>query len=173
MTLIQKAYKFAETAHEGQVRKYTGEPYINHPTLVAQMVKDRGYADEVVASALLHDVVEDTPVTLEDVEREFGARVASLVEMVTDVSRRSDGNRRVRKEIDRQHLALADAEGQTIKLADLIDNSRTIVERDKNFAKVYMAEKKLLLEVLTKGDKVLYDRAMAMVEEYYAEKESA
>lgn len=166
---MMDVYRFAEEAHRGQTRKYTGEPYINHPVIVAQNVKNVGASREAVAAAILHDVVEDTPVTLDEIRTRFGDRVAELVEMVTDVSRPEDGNRRIRKEIDRQHLAQADAEGQTIKLADLIDNSYSIVARDENFAKVYMREKKELLKILTKGDRTLYDRATQIVKDYYGE----
>ncbi|WP_052465132.1 hypothetical protein [Geoalkalibacter subterraneus] len=96
--------------------------------------------------------MEDTPATLDEVERVFGFEVASLVEMLTDVSRPGDGNRATRKAIDRAHTAKASPQAQTIKLADLIDNSRSIVERDPGFAKVYLKEKSLLLEVLQQGD---------------------
>ncbi|GBQ52311.1 HD domain-containing protein [Komagataeibacter sucrofermentans] len=130
--LISRADAFTAAAHASinQCRKYTGDPYIVHPRRVAQTVKQTGARDEVVAAALLHDVVEDTPVTLEEIRTEFGENVAALVEMVTDVSRPEDGNRRVRKAMDRDHLALASAEGQTIKLADLIDNTASITRYD-------------------------------------------
>jgi (p)ppGpp synthase/HD superfamily hydrolase len=160
--LVLRAAKFAEKAHAGQTRKYTGEPYISHPRDVAWMVYAATSDDEATAAAWLHDVVEDCGVDPREIAALFGMRVAQLVEMVTDVSRPEDGNRRARKAIDRDHLARADATGQTIKLADLIDNTTSIVERDPDFAKVYLREKRELLEVLTKGDRMLWERAAAV-----------
>jgi hypothetical protein len=84
------------------------------------------------------------------------------VAALTDISRPNDGDRKIRKAIDRNHLAGASARAQTIKLADLIDNSRSIVERDPDFAKVYLAEKRELLAVLTEGDETLLNRARAI-----------
>ena len=74
-----------------------------------------------------------------------------------------DGNRAHRKAIDREHTAQAPAAAQTVKLADLISNSRSIMEHDPQFAVVYLAEKRLLLEVLTKGDPGLHARATEMI----------
>lgn len=166
--LISRADAFAAAAHASidQRRKYTGDPYIVHPRRVAQTVKDTGARDEVIAAALLHDVVEDTPVTLEEIRTEFGKDVAALVEMVTDVSRPEDGNRTLRKAMDRDHLALASAEGQTIKLADLIDNTASITRYDPGFAKVYMREKMELLGVLKEGDTTLRQHASALAEQW-------
>lgn len=113
----------------------------------------------MICAAWLHDTVEDTPATLDEVERVFGFEVAALVEMLTDVSKPSDGNRAVRKAIDREHTAKASPQAKTIKLADLIDNTRSITEHDPKFAAVYLAEKALLLEVLRDGDATLLEIA--------------
>lgn len=141
------------------MRKYTGEPYINHPSAVVEIVRSVPHTDAMIAAAWLHDTVEDTAATIEDIDCEFGSEVASLVEMLTDISKLSDGNRAVRKEIDRRHTARASAEAQTIKLADLIDNTESVVAYDSSFAKVYLAEKKVLLEVLRDGDATLWAMA--------------
>ncbi len=161
----QRAADFARRWHEsiGQVRKYTKEPYINHPAAVAELVRVVPHDDEMLCAAWLHDVVEDTPCTLDEVERVFGHGVASLVEQLTDVSKPSDGYRAARKAIDREHTARATPRAKTIKLADLIDNSRSIIERDPGFAKVYLAEKRLLLEVLRDGDAELWRQAYEIV----------
>jgi len=106
-TLIERAARFAAEAHAGQRRKYTGEPYAEHPFRVAQMVAAVTADPCVVAAALLHDTVEDTPVSDSDIRRLFGDRVADLVAEVTDVSRPEDGNRKTRKALDRDHLARA------------------------------------------------------------------
>jgi (p)ppGpp synthase/HD superfamily hydrolase len=159
LDLIGAARAFAAYAHEGQVRKYTGEPYIVHPVEVMEIVNTVTDDEEVLAAALLHDVVEDTSVTVEDLRAQFGDRVATLVDELTDKSRPEDGNRKVRKAIDRAALAEASADAQTIKLADMISNTRSIVENDPKFAKVYLEEKRLLLTVLKRGDADLHARA--------------
>lgn len=156
MSLIIDAFTYAATKHRDQKRKYSGAPYIVHPFAVARTVEAFGYRAEVVAAALLHDVVEDTDATLKDVIDRFGRDVASLVAMVTDVSLPSDGNRAVRKAIDRVHLAQASDEGKAIKLADTIDNTHDIVANDPKFAATYLAEKRLLLPHLTGANEELY-----------------
>jgi (p)ppGpp synthase/HD superfamily hydrolase len=157
MTMVERARVFATAAHAavGQVRKYTFEPYIVHPAEVASIVRSVPHTDEMVAAAWLHDTVEDTDVTIEDVRAEFGDKVAELVGWLTDVSRPEDGNRAVRKAMDREHSAAAPAEAQTVKLADLIANTRSIMKHDVAFAKTYLEEKRLLLEVMDKGDATL------------------
>jgi (p)ppGpp synthase/HD superfamily hydrolase len=159
--LEARALAFAKAAHESidQRRKYTGEPYIVHPMAVAELVRSVPHTPEMIAAAYLHDVVEDTPVTIEDVRAAFGPQVTELVDWLTDVSRPQDGNRRVRKEFDRQHLAKAPPAAKTVKLADLIDNTLTIRDRDPAFWKVYRREKMALLEVLTEGDQTLWKHA--------------
>lgn len=137
---------FAMNAHKGQERKYTGEPYITHCAGVVWLVKTCVHTPEMVAAAWLHDTVEDCGVPLATIEEKFGLKVATLVEMLTDVSKPSDGKRAVRKAIDRAHTAKASWKAKTVKLADLIDNSRSIIERDPEFAKVYLTEKRLLLD---------------------------
>ena len=166
MTDIERrAKEFAERHHAaiGQTRKYTGEPYILHPAAVVEWVSSVPHTPEMVAAAWLHDTVEDTAATFDEVERVFGLKIAELVEMLTDVSKPSDGNRKARKALDRSHTAQASPAAKTIKLADLIDNSHSIIERDPEFAKVYLAEKSALLEVLTEGDPTLYDMASKIV----------
>lgn len=110
-------------------------------------------------AAVCHDLVEDTTTTLGDLYRVFGARVAALVDCLTDVSRPADGNRAQRKQLDLQHIAKAPPAAKTIKLADLIDNTLTIKERDPDFWRVYRREKMDLLEVLKDGDAELWQRA--------------
>lgn len=165
MTIVERARVFATAAHAAvkQVRKYTFEPYIVHPAEVASIVATVPHTDEMLAAAWLHDTVEDTGVSIEDIRAEFGHDVASLVGWLTDISRPQDGNRAVRKAIDREHTAQAPAEAQTIKLADLIANSRSILAHDPAFAKVYLEEKRMLLEVLSRGDATLMAQARSIV----------
>lgn len=155
MTIVEKARIFATAAHAAvaQLRKYTNEPYIVHPAEVFSIVSTvDGATEEMMAAAWLHDVVEDTGVTIEVIRETFGEEVAELVGWLTDVSRPEQGNRATRKAIDRAHTAMAPAAAQTIKLADLISNTRSIMAYDEKFAKTYLEEKRLLLEVMTKGD---------------------
>ena len=165
MNNAERARVFATAAHAAvkQVRKYTFEPYIVHPTEVASIVASVPHTNEMLAAAWLHDTVEDTGVSIVDIQKEFGNEVASLVGWLTDVSKPEDGNRAVRKAIDREHTAMAPAAAQTVKLADLIANSRSIMAHDPAFAKIYLEEKRMLLKVLTRGDATLMARARSIV----------
>jgi (p)ppGpp synthase/HD superfamily hydrolase len=155
MDVVRKAQVYAMAAHAavGQRRKYTNEPYIVHPAEVAKIVAGvPGSTPDMVAAAWLHDVVEDTGCTYNDIHMGFGTDIATLVGWLTDVSKPEDGPRWFRKKMDREHTAQAPAEAQTIKLADLISNTKSIMAHDPKFAKVYLEEKKLLLDVMTRGD---------------------
>ena len=167
--LIDFACEFAIEAHGSQLRKYTSEPYINHPISVARLVASVTDDCEIISAALLHDVIEDTAVTFNEIKNAgFGLSIAKLVNEVTDVSRPSDGNRAHRKRLDLEHLSKASKRAKTIKLADLIDNSSSICKHDERFAKVYMQEKEALLDVLKDGDPELYSQASKIVMDYYA-----
>ncbi|TQX91343.1 bifunctional (p)ppGpp synthetase/guanosine-3',5'-bis(diphosphate) 3'-pyrophosphohydrolase [Rhizobium sp. rho-13.1] len=160
--LEKHALRFATAAHGEQKRKYTGEPYIVHPVAVAEIVRGIPHTPEMIAAALLHDVVEDTPVTLLEIKEKFGSKVAQLVAWLTDVSTPFHGNRLARKELDRQHIALAPPEAKSIKLADLIHNSISIRADDPHFWKVFRAEKLRILDVLGEGDATLMAQAKAL-----------
>ncbi|GGO89097.1 hypothetical protein GCM10011348_46050 [Marinobacterium nitratireducens] len=147
-----EAMRFAIQAHSGQVRKYTGEPYWKHLAEVAGIVATATGEQHMITAAWLHDVVEDTEVRLADVHDNFGYEVARLVSGLTDVSKPADGNRERRKAIDRLHIANGCHRVQTIKCADLISNTGSIVVHDKEFARVYLKEKRALLEVMDKAD---------------------
>ena len=148
----QSAFVFATAAHAavGQRRKYTDQPYIVHPIRVADIVDSYGGTDEMINAAYLHDVVEDTSVTIEDVNDMFGSVVAVIVDGLTDVSKPEDGNRAVRKELDRAHSADATWAAQFVKCADIIDNAHDIGANDPSFNVVYRKEMLLLIQVLDK-----------------------
>lgn len=165
--VISKAYSFATEAHQGQMRKYTGHPYITHPIEVSRLVSLVTTNRNIVAAALLHDTVEDTDVTLGDIQHEFGRYIYAWIESLTDISKPKDGTRAERKAIDRAHTALALPSAKTIKLADMIDNISSIVEYDPKFAVTYMAEKRALLEVLKEGNSNLFMHAKLLVDDYY------
>jgi (p)ppGpp synthase/HD superfamily hydrolase len=159
--LVARADAFAAAAHGAikHKRKYTGDDYIVHPREVAAIVATVPHTAEMLAAALLHDTVEDTGVTIETIRAEFGPIVADLVADLTDVSTPDLGNRAVRKSIDLAHTATASPSAKTIKLADLLSNTASIVEHDPGFARVYLKEKTALLKVLTEGDATLLARA--------------
>lgn len=167
--MIEKASKFAANAHAAidQRRKYTREPYIVHPAEVARLVASVTDDVAMICAAWLHDVVEDTPVSITEIEFEFGNDIARLVADLTDVSTPADGNRKTRKLIDLEHTRAASPRAKTVKLADLIDNSSSIARHDPGFARIYMAEKKRLLGVLQEGDPLLHVMATEIVEAYY------
>tara|TARA_Y100000296_G_scaffold79042_1_gene102523 strand:- start:4845 stop:5408 length:564 start_codon:yes stop_codon:yes gene_type:complete len=165
MSFVEGAKLFAIGAHGAgsQVRKYTGEPYWVHLEEVATLVMQHGGADEAIAAAWLHDVREDTAITHATIEMLFGEAVAQLVDGVTDISRPEDGTRATRKRLDREHLARQCATCKTIKLCDVISNTRTIVERDAEFARTYLKEKMALLDALRGGHPELWRQAYLQV----------
>ena len=166
--MIVKAEIFATQAHAlvEQKRKYTGEDYIVHPIRVAKIVEQFGGSDDQIAAAFLHDVVEDTDVTMDVITSLFGSIVAKYVDDLTDVSKPGDGNREARKTIDRQHTANATADSQFIKCADIIDNAYDIADNDPSFWRVYRREMSLLLDemVRVKDTPIYLDARWALEE---------
>jgi len=162
MSLSYKAMQFARYAHKEQVRKYTGNPYSDHLAEVAGIVATVDNSDETIATAWLHDCCEDQGVTGMEIEIMFGIRVAIGVALLSDLEA---GNRAERKAASRARLAGAPSWVQTIKCADLISNTSSIVKHDKNFAVTYLKEKEQLLAVLTKADPNLWQIAKDQIEE--------
>jgi hypothetical protein len=163
--IVVRAKTYATQAHRriNQLRKYTKLPYDVHLSSVSGIVAEVSDDPQMIAAAWLHDVVEDTPATFEDIRREFGRPIMELVEQLTDVSLPSEGNRARRMSINREHLAIASPRAKTIKLADLIDNATDISKHDARFASTYLAEMATLLEVLTEGDDRLLKRARGVL----------
>jgi len=169
MTRIEQAQQLAHEAHDsiGQKRKYNGEPYWVHTDAVAQLVADHGGSEAMVIAAHLHDVIEDVyplnkkySITL--IQDIFGFYVATLVIGATDVFTKEDYpklNRAQRKQAERERVAAESPELHTIKLADFINNTESIVQHDKDFAKVYLKEKLAMLPALSDGNPVLLQRA--------------
>ena len=122
-----KALSFAAYAHRAQTRKGSGEPYVNHLIEVARLLADVARVDDVdvLRAAVLHDVVEDTEVTADDVERTFGARVRVLVDAVTDDNRLPKAER---KRLQIEHMRHAPDDVRLIKLADHCSNVATLPE---------------------------------------------
>lgn len=125
---IDRAYNIAREAHKAQLR-YSGQPYIIHPIAVAEILIDLGMDAESVEAALLHDTVEDTDITLENVKKDFGADVASLVDGVTKLGKVPLSNREEQQAENIRKMLLAmsqDIRVIIIKLADRIHNMRTL-----------------------------------------------
>lgn len=128
LSVIERAYKFSEKAHEGQFRR-SGEPYISHPVSVAGILADLRLDLDSIATAILHDTVEDTHATLDDIRREFGETIALLVDGVTKISQM-----KFRNSVDKQGenirkmiVAMGkDVRVVLVKLADRLHNMRTL-----------------------------------------------
>jgi len=156
--IVQRAQEFATQAHQriNHQRKYTKAPYTDHLAATAKLVATVTDDPVTIAAAWLHDTVEDTPATIQDLQKEFGEEVAQLVLELTDVSTPSEGNRATRKTIDLNHLSKASPRAKTVKLADLINNCTDVTRHDARFAVVYLGEMAALLQVLTEGHPDLY-----------------
>jgi (p)ppGpp synthase/HD superfamily hydrolase len=123
--LVRSALVQARSDHAGQVRNGSGgTPYIEHPIRVAALLDEHDYADQVLAAALLHDVIEDSDTTLDQVREQFGGEVAGLVGAMTDDE--SIDDYRERKAEHRERVAAAPVESMAIYGADKLTNSRTL-----------------------------------------------
>ena len=126
--LVRKAYAYAAAAHAGQVR-LSGEPYLSHPLAVAEVLAELGFDAHSVAAGLLHDTVEDTKVTLEEVDAEFGEQVADIVDGVTKISMMTFDSKEEQQAENIRKMILAmshDIRVPIVKLADRVHNMRTL-----------------------------------------------
>ena len=176
-----RAIEYANLVHDGQIRKYTGLPYITHCLEVADYVNVLMLSSSLelkrntIIAAILHDTVEDTSTTIENIEAFFGSFVASLVHYVTDISTSKDGNRAVRKKIDAEHYAKGGYCSQFIKMADLISNTQSIVAFDPGFAKIYLSEKEYILSLFDKDSEIYpyAERTLKAAQKALQKKESS
>ncbi len=128
LKIIEKAYYFSEKAHEGQIRR-SGEPYISHPLAVGGILADLHLDLDSIATGLLHDTVEDTHATLEDIRREFGDSVAQLVDGVTKISQMKFKNSYEKQGENIRKMIVAmgrDVRVLLVKLCDRLHNMRTM-----------------------------------------------
>lgn len=141
---IEHAKMWAGMHHKGQIRKYTGEPYIEHPLAVAEMVKEHRLSETAIVAAILHDTVEDTGATMEDIEELFGDRVAEYVWYLTKPPT-FVGDRATRKSLDRDRLFAAPEEVKIIKFFDIYHNAGSIKEHDTELWETWRHEMAMLL----------------------------
>lgn len=172
---LNQVRDFADRAHGDQTRKYTHERYIVHPERVMNICRAHTSKQSILAAALLHDVLEDTKTTKEEVFDFLtgimgytSAQVTTrLVEELTDEYEKKkypNWNRAKRKYMESERLAKVSAEAQTVKYADILDNTQEIVQQDPHFARKYLQECKIMLEKMTKGHTKLRYQALKLVD---------
>lgn len=149
--LIKEAAELAEKAHRGQMRKYIGLPYIIHPYSVATAVAGYGGNENAVAAAWLHDVLEDTETTAEEILGWTNPEVLSLVQQLTNPSKMFPSLPRAkRREMDVEHIREASWEAKLVKLADRTDNLLGMLSGDPSaeFRALYVRESEALYSAL-------------------------
>ena len=167
--MIREAIAFAVRKHEGQVRKGNGESYVNHLARVASrlLIVHPYIRDEVIAAAWLHDTLEDTDTTYNELETGFGKEVAGLVQGMTNLSHNDehkDKPRDERKRMDREHLAMQDPFVKMIKLADRIDNLWDFYQAGDGFMYKYADETERLLMRIAGVNQRLEDELQAIID---------
>jgi (p)ppGpp synthase/HD superfamily hydrolase len=164
--ILKDVIRFADEAHGEQMRKYSSDRYIVHPARVMEICRDFNSSLPVLAAALLHDVLEDTSVTADELLlfllTVMSARDAQtclqLVIDLTDVYVKENYpgmNRKKRKEMERERMSRIQRDSQTIKYADILDNSRDIAENDPDFTMRFFTEASLAVHGMEKGDSAL------------------
>ena len=164
---VKEAKEYATKKHEGQVRKYSGLPYITHPIAVAEMVQNYTDDEDVISAAYLHDVVEDCNVIPDELSIEFGFRVSKFVEEVTNPSRNYPRVcRRDRKKMDRLHIAKGGTEAHLIKVCDRICNINDLLSESEKtdwpYIGLYTTESYRLLEFLDKAPSELLTKLIQL-----------
>jgi len=168
--------QFAHRRHGNQVRKYNGAPYVTHLISVAVRVLEVNPDPVLTATALCHDLLEDTDCTKEALSAELlelgyteeeASRILGYVVELTDQFTSEHYpklNRNKRKTLEAKRLVAVSPQAATVKLADLLDNMQSIVQSDRGFARVYFVEIGWFLPSLEKGNPELFDRAMQVYE---------
>lgn len=173
MNKFIEAIRFAEKAHRGQFRKYSGRPYIEHPIRVMyKMMLHPDCTEEMIIAAVQHDTVEDCDVRFSDIKERFGEEVSRLVEGLTNPSKGSKLSRVERKAWDREHLKAQPKSVKIIKLIDRIDNLGEMDLKD-GFIWKYLNESEELAEVLKDGDENLYNQLVELIKELRVKANSA
>lgn len=157
VAMVNEAMEFARNAHKGQKRNAAwedhGADYFVHPERVAKVAQELGLPPQVVMAAYLHDVAEDTPVTIEEIEAKFGQEVSSMVSGLTNPSKKFPNLPRAeRKKMDREHVLTVHENVKIIKALDRIDNLNDFDMAPKDFKILYSNESLLLADALLQGD---------------------
>lgn len=173
--ILQQVRDFADRSHGDQMRKYTPDRYIVHPERVMNTVQQVTGDIRVLSAALLHDVLEDTPITEQEL-KEFLRTIMTVpdadltveyVKELTDVYTKNkypQWNRRKRRSKEADRLAIASPQAQTIKYADIIDNCPEIAREEPDFGDRYISECKEVLIKMKNGDERLRQQAFDAVE---------
>jgi (p)ppGpp synthase/HD superfamily hydrolase len=172
--VLERVKEFADKAHGEQLRKYSPDRYIVHLVRVMEICRQYISSLPILAAALLHDVLEDTKVTKNELNeflisimnQQEAEQTIKLVIELTDVYTKAKypyWNRRKRRHKEALRIEHTSAESQTIKYADIIDNCSGIAKDDPEFAPLFLSECKMLLEKIVKGNADLYARAMETV----------
>ena len=157
---LKLAEEFATSKHFGQKRKYYDADYIVHPKRVAMIVRTINMPETVIQAAWLHDTIEDTDTSYEDLHLIFGKQVSDLVKELTNPSKQHpELNRAARKKMDREHISECSREAKIIKLADRIDNVESLMKpaTPLDFVWLYLHETVQLSEVLRGTHSLLCD----------------
>lgn len=165
MSPLKKALQVATMAHADQYRR-NNMPYIVHPVAVAFGASYYGLPIEVQQAALLHDVLEDTGVSKEGLEQDFGPYVTNLVVELTNPSRsdeHAEKPRAERKRIDREHLAKVSAYAKMLKMLDRIDNLQDIASFRSKFQRMYIQESGELFKVLQNANWAIAKELMSEI----------
>jgi (p)ppGpp synthase/HD superfamily hydrolase len=181
--ILQRVTEFATAAHGEQRRKFVDEPYINHPVRVMQICREYNKPVEILVAALLHDVLEDTDTTAEEIYdfllpltgQRLSEAALNLTIELTDIYTKAKypaWNRRKRLAKEAERISTVSSSAQTIKYADIIDNSLDIHNSQDDFAAKFLQECRSLLKVLTKGDNDLRQRAIETVEQCILKQET-
>jgi guanosine-3',5'-bis(diphosphate) 3'-pyrophosphohydrolase len=174
--VLEAIIRFTDHAHGEQMRKYTPERYIVHPVRVMQICQQYSHDPALLAAALLHDVLEDTPVTQDEIRtflltqlsHEDCDRAIRYVIDLTDVYIKTNYpgmNRNIRRKKEAERLAHVTPEAQTIKYADIMDNSVDILHHDRHFGYQYLKEAQVILSKMNDGHRILHERALHTVKE--------
>lgn len=172
--VLEQVAAFASKAHSGQKRKYTDEDYIAHPMSVLEICREYNADICILGAAILHDVLEDTAVSKDELAEFLNKCMAAadarrtllLVEELTDVYTKDQfpkWNRRKRKAAELERLKNTSGDSQTVKYADIIDNCKDIAREDPEFAMIFLKECRTLLRRLKAGDAGLHRRATEAV----------
>jgi (p)ppGpp synthase/HD superfamily hydrolase len=172
--LIKAAKQFATKCHKGQLRKFTKEPYIQHPQSVSELVEKFGGSTEMIAAAWLHDVVEDCGIKIKEIKNRFGDQVSKLVDELTlpkevDISG-------MKSEYIAKKMETMSTEGLTIKLCDRLNNVSDFENANPKFVSKYAPKTKFIIDSLeesgrpfTSNQKKLINLIRNLIEPYLKE----